>query len=93
MHQFDLSKIKIEEFCGENAIVLNLAHAQPILTPTLSPIPAEAPVIAITPMLTHKVKDESGLRTCPKCEKTTFKIENGCNSCINPECGYAKCDM
>lgn len=82
MHQFDLSKIKIEAFDGENALLF--AETAPIVvTPSSTAKPA---ILQPTP-------DESGLRTCPKCEKTTFKIENGCNSCINPDCGYAKCDM
>jgi len=37
--------------------------------------------------------DNQLLRVCPKCNKNTLKIENGCNSCINPECGYGKCDV
>ena len=35
---------------------------------------------------------ESGLKLCPECNELTLKMENGCNTCINPECGYSKCD-
>ncbi len=32
------------------------------------------------------------LKICPKCGQKTLKLENGCLTCINPECGYSKCD-
>ena len=32
------------------------------------------------------------LKVCPKCGQRTLKLENGCLVCINPECGYSKCD-
>ena len=35
---------------------------------------------------------EQDLRICPKCGQKTLKVENGCMTCINPECGYSKCD-
>lgn len=34
----------------------------------------------------------STLKICPKCGDRSVKIENGCMSCINEECGYSKCD-
>lgn len=36
---------------------------------------------------------DPNLRACPECSEITLKIENGCNSCVNPECGYGKCDI
>lgn len=41
-----------------------------------------------------KKKLEFGLslKVCPKCGQKTLKIEGGCITCINPECGYSKCD-
>lgn len=41
-----------------------------------------------------KQKEESNinLKICPKCSQKTLKIEAGCVTCINPECGYSKCD-
>ena len=36
--------------------------------------------------------DRSGLQLCPHCKQKTLKIENGCVSCINKDCGYSKCD-
>ncbi len=35
---------------------------------------------------------EAELMICPECNQKTLKIENGCMTCINPECGYSKCD-
>ncbi len=31
-------------------------------------------------------------KICPECQEKTLKFENGCLVCINPECGYSKCD-
>ncbi len=38
------------------------------------------------------VTDDSNLQICPVCGQRTLKVENGCETCINPECGYSKCD-
>ena len=32
------------------------------------------------------------LKICPKCNQRTLKVENGCMTCLNPECNYSKCD-
>ncbi len=29
---------------------------------------------------------------CPDCSQRSVKMENGCLTCVNPECGYSKCD-
>jgi ribonucleoside-diphosphate reductase alpha chain len=34
----------------------------------------------------------SPFRICPECSNPTLKIENGCDNCVDPECGYSKCD-
>ncbi len=31
-------------------------------------------------------------KICPKCGDRSVKVENGCMSCVNAECGYSKCD-
>ncbi len=31
-------------------------------------------------------------KICPDCNNRTLKTENGCNTCMDPECGYSKCD-
>ena len=33
------------------------------------------------------------LSVCPSCSESSLKIENGCHSCINEECGFSKCDV
>ncbi len=33
------------------------------------------------------------LSACPECSKNTLKLENGCHTCINTECGFSKCDL
>lgn len=34
----------------------------------------------------------TNLKLCPKCNQMTLKRENGCDSCVNPECLYSRCD-
>jgi hypothetical protein len=29
---------------------------------------------------------------CPDCSDRSVKMENGCLTCVNPDCGYSKCD-
>ena len=31
-------------------------------------------------------------RICKECNNRTLKTENGCDNCMNPDCGYSKCD-
>jgi len=31
-------------------------------------------------------------RVCKECNNRTLKTENGCDSCMDPDCGYSKCD-
>ena len=31
-------------------------------------------------------------RVCKECNNRTLKTENGCDICMNPDCGYSKCD-
>ncbi len=35
----------------------------------------------------------ANLVRCPSCSHKTLKIDNGCHSCLNEECGFSKCDM
>ena len=34
-----------------------------------------------------------GLSVCPVCGKQTLKVEEGCYTCLNPECGWSKCEL
>lgn len=29
---------------------------------------------------------------CPQCNNATLKFECGCMVCVNPKCGFSKCD-
>jgi len=31
-------------------------------------------------------------RLCTECNNRTLKTENGCDTCMDPDCGYSKCD-
>ena len=31
-------------------------------------------------------------KICSECNNRTLKIENGCDICMDPDCGYSKCD-
>ena len=35
----------------------------------------------------------ANLVRCPSCSQNTLKIDNGCHSCLNEDCGFSKCDM
>lgn len=50
-----------------------------------------------SPKLSLKTKEPSEIdlslfQICPKCNLRTLKVEGGCYTCINPDCGYTKCD-
>ena len=32
-------------------------------------------------------------RICEECNNRTLKTENGCDICMDPDCGYSKCDQ
>ncbi|MAJ44804.1 MAG: hypothetical protein CMF96_08715 [Candidatus Marinimicrobia bacterium] len=36
--------------------------------------------------------ENSPFRICPECSNPTLKMENGCDNCVDPDCGYSKCD-
>ena len=33
-----------------------------------------------------------GFRVCKECNNRTLKTENGCDICMDPNCGYSRCD-
>ena len=44
-----------------------------------------------------QAKDEGNagnieFRVCQECNNRTLKTENGCDICMDPDCGYSKCD-
>jgi len=34
----------------------------------------------------------TAFRVCKECNNRTLKTENGCDICMDPDCGYSKCD-
>ncbi len=46
----------------------------------------------LNPTTETKTKVNTEFFICPECNQKTLKMENGCLTCINPECGYSKCD-
>jgi ribonucleoside-diphosphate reductase alpha chain len=44
------------------------------------------------PALPKKDEINLELKICPKCGQKSLKLDNGCMSCMNPDCGYSKCD-
>ena len=46
-------------------------------------------------MVYAKEEGNSGnteFRICKECNNRTLKTENGCDICMDPDCGYSKCD-
>lgn len=38
-------------------------------------------------------ENSDNLAKCPSCGNKSLKVEGGCHSCVNEECGYSKCDV
>ena len=36
--------------------------------------------------------DENNFKICPQCNHKSLQLDGGCLQCINPECGYSKCN-
>jgi ribonucleoside-diphosphate reductase alpha chain len=39
------------------------------------------------------IQSAKKLSKCPSCGKVTLKVEGGCVSCLNDDCGYSQCDI
>jgi len=58
--------------------------------------PSNEPSIPLSPQVTEALASaepvvNSEFQICPDCNQRTVKMENGCLTCINPDCGYSKC--
>ena len=40
----------------------------------------------------NNLNNLNNFKICPSCSNQTLKIENGCDNCVDPDCGYSKCD-
>ena len=50
---------------------------------------------ALEKVVVTKDEGNSGnieFRICSECNNRTLKTENGCDVCMDPDCGYSKCD-
>lgn len=60
--------------------------------------PAQAQTITIAEPAEEKTSEPAMSLTnmefqiCPDCSDRSVKMENGCLNCVNPDCGYSKCD-
>ncbi len=36
--------------------------------------------------------DENNFKICPQCNQKSLQLDGGCLQCINPKCGYSKCN-
>jgi hypothetical protein len=73
----------IEEFFKEMGIMK---------TETASEKSGEAGIKLMIEEKDESKEDLSLFQICPKCNLRTLKVEGGCYTCVNPECGYTKCD-
>lgn len=53
---------------------------------------AESVAINNPPQNSSNDFSNTQFQICPDCSDRSVKMENGCLTCINPECGYSKCD-
>jgi hypothetical protein len=71
----------IEKFFNDMKI---LSLAQPQIAETVEVVQVEdAPDDEI---------DNMDFKICPECQQRTLRNENGCPSCVHPDCNYSKCD-
>ena len=42
--------------------------------------------------ITQPIIENTTFQICPECGQKTIKMESGCLTFINPDCGYSKCD-
>jgi hypothetical protein len=74
----------IERFMVEIGIVKKEKKAATAQTITLAQTPAD--------LKPEPVMANMEFQICPDCSDRSVKTENGCLTCVNPECGYSKCD-
>ena len=76
MLKFEFNDFVIEE------VMETGAPANPVVTVTIEKKPEQFHVSSVGVTL----------QVCPKCSQKTLKVESGCHSCMNTDCGYGKCE-
>jgi len=56
--------------------------------------PVVAEPVSLIPAPQAEINTLSNIKfqICPDCSDRSIKMENGCLTCVNPQCGYSKCD-
>ena len=56
--------------------------------------PVVAEPVSLNPPTQAELNTLSNIKfqICPDCSDRSIKMENGCLTCVNPQCGYSKCD-
>ncbi len=50
--------------------------------------------IVVDPLvISNSASNVQGMQECPTCKQMTLVMENGCNSCKNPDCGFSACGI
>ena len=79
----------IEQFFFEVGI-LDQPHLMPASD---NGVVSESVIKNVTDEIEKQPFDVNSLfKICPECSSRTLKIENGCDICVDPDCGYSKCD-
>ncbi|MFT4303934.1 MAG: hypothetical protein ACMXYG_05180 [Candidatus Woesearchaeota archaeon] len=52
-----------------------------------------ASTVKVNEVADNSIVADLTLAKCPACGKQTLKVEGGCHSCVNDECGFSKCDI
>ncbi len=81
----------IEEFFKEMGIIKQESQNVTTESKISIPLKLENPKLPVE-QKTEEEMDLSLFQICPKCNLRTLKVEQGCYTCINPDCGYTKCD-
>ncbi len=82
----------IEQFFREMGIIKEENQTTQQFTTTIQEKEIKPKIQESIPEKIYEGVDELNLfQICPVCNLRTLKIEGGCYTCINPECGYTKC--
>ena len=77
-----MQKFEFNDFVIEEVLETSASAVAPVVTVTVEKKTGQADVASAGVIL----------QVCPKCEKKTLKVESGCHSCMNTDCGYGKCE-
>ena len=82
----------IHSFYSEIADVIERFFREIGLFNNEEPEPDLAPQVTEALASVTAPEANAQFKICPDCNERTLKSENGCDTCVNPSCGYSKCD-